>query len=192
MTLIKRFPLRAMPSHMAYAPDSSVVYVTLQESDSLAAIDLTRMAVLWIKPVGKTPAGVLWHDGHLLVADMGTDYLAEVDPVDGSVIRRIVTGRGAHNLFLSPDGRIIWVNNRIGGTVVSLDASTLSLIRRYVMPGGPDDMDFAPDGKLWITRRFDETVAVMDPTTGKYQSIQVGRSPHGLFLNTHLEARPGA
>jgi DNA-binding beta-propeller fold protein YncE len=135
---------------------------------------------------------VLWHDGHLLVADMGTDYLAEVDPVDGSVIRRIVTGRGAHNLFLSPDGRIIWVNNRIGGTVVSLDASTLSLIRRYVMPGGPDDMDFAPDGKLWITRRFDETVAVMDPTTGKYQSIQVGRSPHGLFLNTHLEARPGA
>jgi DNA-binding beta-propeller fold protein YncE len=192
MTLIKRFPLRAMPSHMAYAPDSSVVYVTLQESDSLAANDQTRMAVLWIKPVGKTPAGVLWHDGHLLVADMGTDYLAEVDPVDGSVIRRIVTGRGAHNLFLSPDGRIIWVNNRIGGTVVSLDASTLSLIRRYVMPGGPDDMDFAPDGKLWITRRFDETVAVMDPTTGKYQSIQVGRSPHGLFLNTHLEARPGA
>ena len=34
-------------------------------------------------PVGNTPAGVLWHDGRLLVADMGTDYLADVDPADG-------------------------------------------------------------------------------------------------------------
>ena len=116
MKLLKRFPLRSMPSHLAYAPDSSMVYVTLQGTDNLAAIDLTKLAVVWVKPVGKTPAGVLWHDNHLLVACMGEDSLAVVDPVDGSITGRIVTGKGAHNLFLSPDQRIIWVNNRVGGT----------------------------------------------------------------------------
>jgi DNA-binding beta-propeller fold protein YncE len=187
MTLLKRFPIASMPSHLAYSPDSSMVYVSLQGSDSLMAIDLTHLSVLWVKPVGKTPAGVLWHDDHVLVADMGADYVAEVDPVDGSVIRHIVTGRGAHQLFLSPDRRIIWVNNRVAGTTVALDAKTLSLIRSYSIPGGPDDIDFAPDGKLWITRRFAEKVAVLDPTTGQYQTVDVGRSPHGLFLNARAE-----
>jgi hypothetical protein len=27
-----------------------------------------------------TPAGVLWHDGKVLVADMSTDYVAVVGP----------------------------------------------------------------------------------------------------------------
>jgi DNA-binding beta-propeller fold protein YncE len=183
MKLVKRFPVVATPSHLAFAPDSGAVYVSLQDSDRLIALDLRTMTVLWDKPVGKTPAGVLWHAGTILVADMGTDHLAQVDPKDGRVIAQIPTGRGAHNLFLSPDGKIIWVNNRAGGTTVSLDAVTLKLIRTYKIPGGPDDIDFAPGGKLWITRRWAEKVAVLDPLTGEYQTVSVGRSPHGLFLN---------
>jgi DNA-binding beta-propeller fold protein YncE len=190
MALLKRFPIASMPSHLDYAPDSSRVFVSLQGTDSLAAIDLDRLAVLWVAKVGKTPAGVLWHEGKVLVADMGTDYVAEVDPADGRVADRIHTGKGAHNLFLSPDRKIIWVNNRVGGTTTALDAATLTPIRSYAIPGGPDDIAFAPDGRLWITRRFAEKVAVLDPKTGDYQTIDVGRSPHGLFLNPKGNATP--
>ncbi len=183
MKLLKRFPVVSTPSHIAYSPDSGAVYVTLQDSDRLIGIDLHKMEVLWNQPVGKTPAGVLWLNGKLLVADMGTDYVAQVEPATGKVMAKIQTGKGAHNLFLSPDHKILWVNNRAGGTTVSLDATTLKPIRSYAIPGGPDDIDFAPDGKLWITRRWAEKVAVLDPATGTYQTIAVGRSPHGLFLN---------
>jgi DNA-binding beta-propeller fold protein YncE len=190
MQLLKRFPTASMPSHLDYAPDSSRVFVSLQGTDSLVAIDLKRLAILWTAKIGKTPAGVLWHDGHVLVADMGTDYVAVVDPADGHVTGRIHTGKGAHNLFLSPDRKIIWVNNRVGGTTTSLDAATLAPIRSYAIPGGPDDIAFAPDGRLWITRRWAEKVALLDPTTGEYQTIEVGRSPHGLFLNPKGNAAP--
>ena len=192
MQLLKRFPLASMPSHLAYAPDSSRVFVSLQGTDALVAIDLGRLAILWNQKVGKTPAGVLWLDGKVLVADMGTDYVAVVDPSDGRVINRIRTGKGAHNLYLSPDRRIIWVNNRVGGTTTSVDASTLTPIRSYNIPGGPDDIDFAPDGRLWITRRWAEKVAVLDPATGDFQTIDVGRSPHGLFLNPRATANVAA
>jgi len=188
MQLLKRFPIASMPSHLAYAPDSSRVFVSLQETDSLVAIDLNKLEILWKEKVGRTPAGVMWHDGKVLVADMGIDYVAVVDPADGRVVRRVHTGKGAHNLFLSPDGKIIWVNNRVAGTTTSLDASTLALIRSYSIPGGPDDIAFAPDGKLWITRRFAEKVAVLDPKTGDYQTIEVGRSPHGIFLSPQASA----
>jgi DNA-binding beta-propeller fold protein YncE len=181
--LVKRFAARSMPSHLAYSPDSTRVFVSLQGTDRLMAIDLQDMKVLWDKPVGNTPAGVLWLHGKLLVADMGTDYLAEVDPSDGQVLRHVITGKGAHNLFLSPDGKTLWVNNRVAGTTESLHADSLIPIRTYRIPGGPDDMAFAPDGKIWITRRWAEKVAVLDPATGGYQTIDVGRSPHGIFLN---------
>ncbi len=181
--LVKRFPIRSMPSHLAFAPNSSRVFVTLQGTDRLVALDLKAMRTLWDVPVGSTPAGVLWHDGHLLVADMGTDHLVALDPADGQVLRRIVTGKGAHNLFLSPDGRVIWVNNRVAGTTEELDAKTLAPIRTFHISGGPDDLAFAPDGKVWITRRFAKSVAVLDPTSGAVATIPAGRSPHGIFLN---------
>jgi YVTN family beta-propeller protein len=183
MQLVKRFPVVATPSHLAYSPDSSMVFVSLQDSDKLAAFDLRTMTEKWSVPVGKTPAGVLWLNGKVLVADMGADFIAVVDPATGAVQEHIQTGKGAHNLFLSPDRKILWVNNRAGGTTVSVDAATLKPIHSYAIPGGPDDMEFAPGGKIWITRRWAEKVAVLDPATGSYETIAVGRSPHGIFLN---------
>ena len=184
MRLAKRFPLSSMPSHVSFAPDGSAAYVTLQGTNRLAAIDLRRQAMLWTAEVGAAPAGVIWLNGALLVANMGSDHFAVVDPVDGRVTQRVRTGRGAHQLFLSPDRTTLWVNNRVDGTTVALDPATYALRRTYRVPGGPDCIDFAPDGKLWITQRFIQKVGVLDPATGALVSIPVGRSPHGVFLTT--------
>lgn len=183
LRLLRRFPLASMPSHLAFAPDSSMVFVSLQGSDKLAAIDLRAMRVRWTAPVGRTPAGVLWLDGRVLVADMGSDSFAVLDPVDGKVERRVVTGRGCHQLYLSPDRRTLWVNNRVAGTTSALDPETFAIRRTYKLPSGPDDIAFAPDGKLWITQRFGRSVAVLDPATGAVRTVETGRSPHGIFFN---------
>ena len=190
LTLVHRVPIAAMPSHMNYDPGSRAVYVSLQESSRLAAIELKSGAVLWDRDVGKTPAGVLWHGGKVLVAIMGEDNLAVVDPASGTVERRVVTGRGAHNIFAAPEGNSIYVCNRVDGSIAVLEPQTLAVVRRFRIPGGPDDLDFGPDGRIWATLRFAHKVAVIDPATGQYQAITVGRSPHGIWLNTH-DALPG-
>jgi len=187
--LVKRFPLASMPSHLAFSPDSSTVYVSLQGTGKLAAIDLVHMTVRWTVEVGPAPAGVLWQNGRVLVAIMGSDDVAVVDPANGRVERRIRTGKGAHQLFRSPDQTSIYVNNRIAGTAVVLDAVTLEPRRTYKLPGGPDDIVFAPDGHLWFTLRFINKVAVLDPATGDYTTIDVGRSPHGIYLNARASVR---
>lgn len=188
--LVHRFRIKSMPSHMDFTPDSKRVFISLQGTNRLVAIDLDTMAIAWDKPVGPAPAGVLYLNGQVLVADMGGDYIMVMDPKDGREIRRITTGKGAHQLFRSPDGRLIYVNNRISSTIVVLDAKTLKEIRTYHLPGGPDDLQFAPNGDIWATMRFAHKVAVLDPRTGDYSTIEVGRSPHGIFLNPNAEARP--
>ena len=182
MRLVKRFPASSMPSHITFSPDSSMAFATLQGTNKLAAYDLNRLAIAWTSDVGSTPAGVLWHKDKLLVANMGTDSIVVVDPVDGRVERHIRTGRGAHQIFLAPDGRTLWVNNRVDGSTVALDAKTLDVLRSYKVSGGPDCIDFAADGKLWITQRFIQKVGILDPATGDVRSLPVGRSPHGIFL----------
>jgi YVTN family beta-propeller protein len=188
--LVKRFSPGSMPSHLDFSPDSKWSFNSCQGSDNLFSFDLASMTPRWNAKIGKTPAGVLWLNGKILVCIMGSDHVAVIDPLTGAVERRVTTGIGPHNLFLSPDRSVLYVSNRVGGSLAALDPGTLTLQRTYPLPGGPDDMGIAPDGKLWIALRFREQVAVMDAVTGNYETIDVGRSPHGIFLNTEM-SKPG-
>jgi DNA-binding beta-propeller fold protein YncE len=190
LDLVKRFSPGSMPSHLDFSPDSQWSFNTCQGADTLTSFDLGAMTTRWTVKVGPTPAGVLWHKGKILVAIMGANGIVEVDPVSGAVLRHITTGKGAHNLFLTPDRATIYVSNRLGGSLTALDADTLAIQRSYKLPGGPDDIGIAPDGRLWVALRFAESVAVMDSSSGDYLTIPVGRSPHGIFLNTELR-KPG-
>jgi len=190
LALVKRFSPGSMPSHLDFSPDSRWSFNSMQGSDTLVSFDLVTMTERWKKKIGPTPAGVLWLNGKVLVCLMGSNGLVEVDPLTGNILRHVETGVGAHNLFLTDDAKTLYVSNRIGGTLAALDPTTLTLRRTYTLPGGPDDIGIAPDGKLWIALRFAETVAVLDPESGNYESIDVGRSPHGIFLNTELR-KPG-
>ena len=187
--LLKRFALRSMPSHMDFMPDSSAVFVSLQGTGRIAAIDLRALEILWNEPCGSAPAGVLVHGGRVMTGNMGGDDVAVLDAKTGKTLRRIRTGKGAHTLFWAPDRKTIWVNSRLDPvSVVVLDAATLEPLRRYRLPGGPDDLEFAPDGRVWFTMRFIHKVAVLDPNSGDYTTIDVGRSPHGIFLNARAVA----
>ena len=185
LALLHRIPASAMPSHINYSPDSSVVFISLQQTDTLAAIDVHTGAVIWTSKVGRVPAGVLWHDNELLVGLMGQGDIAVVDPANGHVLRLVPTGRGAHVMFVPHDRSVIYATNRVDGTISVLDPKTLAVTRTLHVPGGPDDIDFAPDGKLWATLRWRQAVAVIDPVSGSVETIPVGRSPHGIWLNTH-------
>ncbi|MEA3125483.1 MAG: hypothetical protein QOD67_2502, partial [Caballeronia sp.] len=190
LSLVKRFSPGSMPSHLDFSPDSRWSFNSMQGSGTLVSFDMTSMAIRWKSKVGSTPAGVLWHNGKVLVCVMGSDHVAEVDPVTGDVLRRVKTGVGPHNIFLSPDGSTLYVSNRIGGSLVALDPTTFALQRTYPFhAAGPDDIGIAPDGKLWVTLRFREQVAVLDPKSGAYETIDVGRSPHGIFLSSELSRK---
>jgi DNA-binding beta-propeller fold protein YncE len=186
LKLVKRIPAPTLPSHLTFSPDSSMEYSTLQGSNSVIAINLKTMEPVWTVTVGALPAGILWVNGKLLVGVMGEDYVAVVNPADGKVERKIHTAKGAHNIFFSPDRTRLYVTNRVAGEVVALDTGSLQELGRWHIPSGPDDISFDPQGKLWITERWGQKVAILDATTNQVEEIRVGRSPHGIYL--HVQA----
>jgi DNA-binding beta-propeller fold protein YncE len=182
LVLLQRLRVPDKPSHLAFSPDSRMVYVTLQGSRAVAAISLETRQPVWQAEVGRDPAGILWHRGRLIVGVMGANHFAVLDPDTRQVERTIPVGRGAHTIFPSPDGRVLYATSRVDSRVTVLDADTLEVRYRWDLPGGPDCIAFDPEGRLWVTLRWIQRVAVIDPETAQVETIRVGHSPHGIFV----------
>lgn len=186
-TLVKRIELGKTPSHMTFTSDSKTVFVTLQGTGEIAAIDLATQTVLWKLPVGDTPAG-LWMtpgDKYLLAGMTGEDDVAVIDWRNRKVVKRIQTGRGAHNFRNLDDGSHVAVSNRVESTISILDYRKLEKVADVtgLLPG-PDDMELAADKRyLWVTFRFAKQIGIIDLATRQLiDTIPVGRSPHGIYF----------
>ena len=187
LKLAKTVKLAKTPSHIAFTSDSKIAFITLQDSSELAAIDLETQNILWVMPTGKVPAG-LWMtpgDQYLLVGITGDDYVQVIDWKARKEVKRISTGKGAHNFRPLGDKKHLFVSNRIASSISLINMQTLEKVGDITgLPAGPDDMEITPDGKtLWVTFRFSKKVGVIDIPSMKLMTvIPVGKSPHGVFF----------
>lgn len=182
----RRIPLAKAPSHVWFSADSRFAFVTLQESDEVAAIDLQTQEVAWRMKVGRQPAGIIVtpDDRRLMVGIMGEDHVEVIDWRARRSVARIPTGKGAHNFRGLGDGRFVYVSNRVANTISKIDMGSLQVVQSIAVAGGPDCMEVTDDRRLmWVTARFARQVAVIDLEAGRVaRTIPVGRSPHGVFL----------
>jgi YVTN family beta-propeller protein len=183
-TIIK---LPKTPSHIAFTSNSKLTFITLQDTNELAAIDLDTLKVIWKMPIGKMPAG-LWmtpNDKYLLIGLTGEDSVQVVDWRTQKTIKFIKTGKGAHNFRPLGDNKHVFVSNRVAATITKIDMDTLENVGSITgLPAGPDDMDITPDRKeLWVTFRFSKKVGVINLSNNELEkTIKVGNSPHGVFF----------
>ncbi len=189
---VARFDLAKTPSHLIFSGDSRIAYCTLQDSDELVAIDVKKMAVLWRFKVGRLPAGVaISPDSKLLfVGVMGDSVVQVIDPRPGTtegprIVAAIKTGEGAHAFRNQGNQRHLWVSNRVANTISKIDMSTLKVEAQIPVSGGPDCMEIDRSGRfLWVTQRWTRSVSVVDLVEGRViKRVQVGRSPHGVYLH---------
>jgi YVTN family beta-propeller protein len=130
------------------------------------------------------------------VADMKADGVFVVDPVKLRRIGFVHTGVGAHGIFPSRDGKLLYVTNRGWNTIAGgrngpgsisvLDPETDKVTATWPIPGGgsPDMGNVTADGKeLWVSGRYDDEVYVFDTKSGQLtHKIPVGHEPHGLCV----------
>jgi YVTN family beta-propeller protein len=183
-----RIPADKAPSHVVFSNDSRMAYVTMQDSNEMLAIDMNTQKEAWRMPVGKTPAGIwMSPQGLIFIGIMGADYVEVIDPAKRASVKKIVTGKGAHNIFPMGNGTKVLVSNRVDGTITPVNYKTLVAEKPIKVGSGVDCMDVSADGnEVWATVRWESRVAVIDMTGAKpIQYIPVGRSPHGIFFKSH-------
>jgi YVTN family beta-propeller protein len=190
--------------HVEFTPDGRFAVATCEFSGQLLKLDVAAHRVLGYLSL---PADSFGHampqdvrsspDGHVFyVADLTADGIHLIDPVAFRLIGFLHTGKGAHALYPSRDGRRLYVANRGWNTIAGgrhgpgsisvIDFGTRQVVANWPVPGGgsPDMGNVSVDGReLWLSGRYDSEVYVFDTSTGKLtHRIQVDHGPHGLTV----------
>jgi DNA-binding beta-propeller fold protein YncE len=85
---------------------------------------------MWRMSAGSAPAGV-WvtpDQKYLLVGMTGADYVEVIDWRTHTSVKRIPTGKAAHNFRAVGDKRHVFLSNRVSGTISIIDQQTLTKV----------------------------------------------------------------
>ena len=103
-------PVGHVPRGIAQSPDGRQLYVTNAWSDTVSVIDTAALKVVQTLPTGFEPAGVVAdRSGNTLyVANRISGDISVIDLKSGQEAKRLLAGRGASYLALSPDGKQVY------------------------------------------------------------------------------------
>jgi YVTN family beta-propeller protein len=177
--------------HMDFTADGRHLLASCEFSGQMVVVDVRRERLVRTVELPDGRAGMpqdvkLSPDGSLFyVADMWAGGAWEIDARTFRVLRFLRTGRGAHGLYPSRDGRLLYVSNRNAGTISVVSFRTRRVVATWRIPGGSPDMGgVSADGKvLWLSGRYDAEVYAISTRSGRLLArIPVGAGPHGLCV----------
>jgi DNA-binding beta-propeller fold protein YncE len=192
MALVHSLPVPACPGvdHADFSADGRFMYISCEYLGAMIEVDVARQRVirtLDLKPKPASPQDVkLSPDGKLLyVADQDRGGVWEIDPASFTVVGFLHTGKGAHGLYPSRSARLLYVTNRVAGTISVIDFVTRNIVGTWNLgQSSPDMGGVSADGRtLWLSGRFNSEVYAIDTRTGRLRArINVGAGPHGLSV----------
>jgi YVTN family beta-propeller protein len=112
-TLIKSIAVGRVPRGMSLSHSGDRLYITNSWDDTLSIIDTRQLAVIATWPVVGEPSGVVTDPAgkHIFVANRIANDVAVLDAQTGVEEKRLMAGRGASYLTLSPDGSHIYATH---------------------------------------------------------------------------------
>jgi YVTN family beta-propeller protein len=175
--------------HMDFSANGGYLIASCEFSAQLVKINLHTLKVMgYLHLPGSSPQDVkLDPSGKVFyVADR---YNNGVWRIDGATFKRIgfiPTGRDAHGLYPSRDGKYLYVTNRRASSVTVIDFATHRKVTTWHIPGGgtPDMGGTSPDGKvLWLAGRYSSEIYALSTKDGHLIGrVAVGSQPHGLCV----------
>ena len=176
--------------HMDYTANGRYALVSCEFAGRMIVVDLRSERIVRTIELarGAMPQDVkLSPDGRTFyVADMALNGVWLIDARTMHVERFELTGAGAHGLYPSRNAKVLYVSNRLEGSITVLSFATGRPIAKWWLPGGgsPDMGGLSADGKvLWLSGRYNGVVYAISTRTGRLlHTIKVGEGPHGLCV----------
>jgi YVTN family beta-propeller protein len=108
--VVSKVAVGRMPRGIALSGDGRNLYVTNAWSDTVSAIDTSTLRVVQTLPTGYEPSGIVSDRNNttLYVANRLSGDVSVIDLKSGQETKRLLAGRGASYLALSPDGKWIY------------------------------------------------------------------------------------
>jgi DNA-binding beta-propeller fold protein YncE len=177
--------------HMDFSASGRYAFASCEFNGRMIKVDLATRRLVGELRLGNgatSPQDVkLAPDGRLLYsADQQSGGVWEIDPNSFRVVGFLRTGAGAHGLYPSRSAKLMYVTNRLAGSVTVVSFRTRRRVATWHLPGSasPDMGGVSADGRtLWLSGRYNAEVYAINTQTGRLRArIAVGGGPHGLCV----------
>jgi YVTN family beta-propeller protein len=184
-TIVEAFNIKPhiMPHGFALSRDGSKLYVTsapsrsvleLQTSQPMKITHTFRFFSDSVENVALSP------DDGLLFATSSFDGNVQVmELTKGEYERSIISGDGSEGLEVTPDGKELWVANRVAQTISVIDVATRKRVHTMPCVGNPMHVYFTPGGdQAVVTCAVGDRLALFDRAKrGEITRFEVGDFP---------------
>ena len=106
--ILKRTAVGRAPKSIAMSADGGRFYIANSWSDTVSEVDASALEVLRTVPAGFEPTSAVIDHGVLFAANRISNDISAVDLASGRDLKRLLAGRGASYLAMSPDGATIY------------------------------------------------------------------------------------
>jgi len=145
---------KSRPHSVVFLPDGRRAVATLEQSDRLALVDVVDRRVLGTFPTGG-------REGHMVrlsadatrafVTSRGAAGTLSVISLAGEAPPVVIpTGEGAEGLAVTPDGREVWVVNRVARTISIVDTGSLKVVHTIEVPPDARRAEISPSGRVLV------------------------------------------
>jgi YVTN family beta-propeller protein len=157
-----------VPRGIALSPDGHWLYVTNAWSDNVSVIDAAVLKVVQTLPAGFEPTGVVsdLSGTTLYVANRLSGDVSVIDLKSGQESKRLLAGRGASYLALSPDGEWIYCTHiypnlgafraQPNSEITVIDTARQTVVERKPLHNvaGVFHLALSADGKLGVVAQL--------------------------------------
>lgn len=165
---VTSIPVGHVPRGIALSPNALRLYVTNAWSDAVSVIDTNSLQVIQTLPTGFEPSGVISDKKGetLYVANRLSNDISVIDLTTGKETERLVGGRGASYLAISPDGRFIYCTHiypnpgafrtEPNSEITVIDTETHRVVERKSLHNvaGAFHVAISADGKLGVVAQL--------------------------------------
>ncbi len=145
---------KSRPHSVVFMPDGRRAVATLEQSDQIAVVDLVDRRVVRTYPTGGREGHMvrLSPDGsRAFVTSRGAEGTLSIISLAGEAPPVVIpTGEGAEGLAVTPDGREVWVVNRIARSISIVDTQSLKLIQTIDVPPDARRAEVSKSGRVLV------------------------------------------
>jgi YVTN family beta-propeller protein len=166
--VISSIPVGHVPRGIALSPGGRQIYITNAWSDNVSVIDARTLKVVQTLPTGFEPTGIVVDrsGSTLYVANRLSSDISVIDLKAGQEAKRLLAGRGASYLALSPDGKLIYATHiypnpgafrsQSNSEITVIDTARQMVVERKPLHNvaGVFHVAMSPDGRLGVAAQL--------------------------------------
>lgn len=184
-------PVGVAPTRVVTSPAGNRAWVTSQFTKDIAVVDLLRQCCTGIITMNGDPLGAaLSPDSHTLYVTTNLDKLCTcaLSESGGHVVRTLDIPLSCTEIVVHPAGHRLYVPTWKAGSILEVDARTLTVLREFAVGGKPLGIAVSRDGLRLYAGNEDGWLDAIHLSTGQYARRTFGTPIEEVALSPDQSA----